>query len=408
MPGFRATPDLRLVGIDVTSQPFARRTRQLVRRYHISYVSEGNRYYLTKYEMEGRCAAVDELADGSLPDTMCRRLPATRLRYSQRERATMAGKIILPSAPLHAQGKPISVTVLDVNGDSLPDFIETKETNPPLSSQRLYLNGDWNFAPPVVMNGLDRLFSRIGSTVTGSVNIVTNGPAAALWHAPGFIPEIFTASQSADGAWSWSGAPPVSIFESTSLLPVSVVGDLDGDGLADSVFFRDVFSTVPSSFGEPTAVSLGAFAHPPLWTSSLHVQSCFGPSPQRVTSMDWDSRDASASLVDMNGDSLGDLAFITKEKKSDGRVFLGVRYWPGDGRGNFTACTSDTCQCTENGFETPSVAFESFEITPVVAAQISPNNVALADVNGDGFADLIVVTPETLLHGSAGLEARAG
>jgi hypothetical protein len=48
MPGFRATPDLRLVGIDVTSQPFARRTRQLLRRYHISYVSEGNCYYLTK------------------------------------------------------------------------------------------------------------------------------------------------------------------------------------------------------------------------------------------------------------------------------------------------------------------------------------------------------------------------
>lgn len=183
MPGFRATPDLRLVGIDVTSQPFERKTRQLLRRYHVGYVTEGNRYYLTTYEMEGRCAPIDELADGSLPYTHCRRLPATRLRYSQREHTTRTGAIVLPSPPPHVQGKPIPVTVLDVNGDSLPDFIETKDTDTPSSWQRLYLNGDWNFAPPVAIGGFADLFSRTGRTVTGSVNIVKNGPAAVLWHA---------------------------------------------------------------------------------------------------------------------------------------------------------------------------------------------------------------------------------
>ena len=191
---------------------------------------------------------------------------------------------------------------------------------------------------------------------------MTNGPAAALWHAPGFLPGIVTASQSAGGAWSWSGAS-VSISDLTEPsdpIPKSVVGNVDGDGLADGVSFRDVFSTVPSSFppswkqnGETTAISLGAFVtslFPGIGvTPSLRVRSCFGPSPQMVTSMDWDLRDAAASLVDMNGDGLGDLAFITKEQKFDGRTFLGVRYWPGDGRGNFTACTGDACLCTANG-----------------------------------------------------------
>jgi RHS repeat-associated protein len=430
MPGFRATPDLRLVGIDVTSQPFAKSTRQLLRRYHIGYVSEGNRYYLTKYETEGRCAPIDELADGSLPATQCRRLPATRLRYSQREYATRTGEIALPSPPPHAPGKPIPVTVLDVNGDSLPDFIETKDTTTPGTSQRLYLNGrDGYFAPPVAITGPANLFSRVGRTVTGSINVVLNGPGAALWHATqahvqGGFPigtwgggDIVTASQDPGGAWTWSNQVPVDVYGDDYLVgnsfdatfnpvPPSVVGDVDGDGLADGVFFRDVSGTVPANYppnwkqyAEMTTISLGAFAHYSRGTlasyvyPTLRLHSFFGPSPETVSSFDWPDGGRVASLVDMNGDGLGDLAFITRTQKADGRTFLGVRYWPGDGRGNFTACTADVCAWTDGGRDAHSITFPSFEISPVVAAQLSSNEVALADVNGDGFADLVVATP---------------
>jgi RHS repeat-associated protein len=433
MPGFRATPDLQLVGIDVTSQPFAKKTRQLLRRYHISYVSNGgNLYYLSTFEMEGRCAPIDELADGSLPETHCGKLPATHLRYSQPEHASRTGGIALPNPPPHAAGKPIPVTVLDVNGDSLPDFIETKQTSQPSGTQKLYFNGPAGyFAAPVQMTGPANFFSEIGRTVTGNVNSRLNGPASALWLAtsaywrtagnpPGNSTwggaEVGTASQTPAGDWFWSVAGPNVVnfyggpnpfpgtryspfYEPGSPVPLSVVGDVDGDGLADGVFFRDASATVPPSYpadwrknGETTTLSMGAIEYFP----SLHVTSSYGPAPETVTSMKWEDGKVAAFLVDMNGDGLGDLAFVTMETAQSGRFFIRARYWPGDGRGNFTACTSDVCPATANGVEAESISFPKFEISARDAASITSDLVVLADVNGDGLADLIIVTPDAL------------
>jgi RHS repeat-associated protein len=420
VPGFRAPPDLLLVRIDVTSQPFVRRTRQLLRRYHLGYVMEGNRHYVTTYETEGRCAPIDELRDGSLPATQCRRLPATRLRYSQRERATRTGAIVLPGWGPHPQGKPIPVTVLDVNGDSLPDFLETKGSNTQVASQRLFLNGS-AFAPAATILGHPNLFSPVGRTVTGNTNLVTNGPASVLWHATSASfkgaarlspwetwggAAIVTPRELGDGSWTWflsvdNLEPYAGWFQSPdNPVPASVVGDVEGDGLPDAVYFRDGLATPASgsppdwqSNGDTTTLSLGAWTRFYDYRPSLHVRSCFGPSPGTVSEMAWENDGhaaAPASLVDMNGDGLDDLAFITLERKRSNRLFLGVSYWPGDGRGNFTACTDDACACTSSGRETPSVQFTAFEIT----TDARPDEVALSDVNGDGLADLVFATPE--------------
>jgi RHS repeat-associated protein len=444
MPGFRATPDLRVVRIDVTSQPFQKNTRQLLRRYYVGYVSEGSRYYLSTYETEGRCAPVDELADGTLPVTNCGRLPATRLRYSRREYATRAGGIWLPSPPAHGQGKPIPVAVLDVNGDSLPDFVETKEADPPGVTQKLHLNGlngPW-FASPVTITGPANVFSKVGQTVTGSINTVMNGPAALLWHASEAatlqaIPDdmwgggkILTASRDPAGAWSWACQTGVDTYAGMFHLPdkpvpLSVVGDVDGDGLADGVFFYDEPAThagssiISQKLPRMVTLSFGAFREnqgdcmPPVChleapvsvehlveicsanytRPRFRMKTAQGPTPEMVSKLDWTTGDRAAALVDMNGDGLGDLAFITLNIKSGEESLLGVRYWPGDGRGNFTGCTTDGCPWPSPVAEAPSVSFKPIDIGPA-GLLISSDSVALADVNGDGLADLVLATPD--------------
>lgn len=415
---FRSTPDLVLSGVDITSQPYDRAVRQMVRRYRLSYLSDGNRYYLKTYEVEGRCAIVAELASGKLPETSCGRLPATRFRYSTHVHNTTPTSFG-PALP-HAPRAPAAVTLLDVDGDGRPDLLETKEQVLPVSEQKLFFNRTlW---PQTKIAGDDVFFSRTARTTTGPINVAPAIAATALWDIDprqGFVggAAFATASRDALGRWTWvNGDGNVSLFSDHVLLPgaapvpPSVVGDIDGDGFADAVYLRSARNEVPSAWpptwkqtGSTGTVSMGALTRKnnpwpgSMYNSSIWVSACFGPSPNTVQSLEWfGDNKMSASLVDMNGDGFGDLTYVTMTRTAQGVNLLGVRYWPGDGRGNFTACTTDVCACTGNGVDAPSVKFTAFDVGAEAGAQISAENVALGDVNGDGFADLVIVTPDNM------------
>jgi len=256
--------------------------------------------------------------------------------------------------------------------------------------------------PETKIAGDAHFFSRDARTTTGPITVAPSIAATALWDVDprqGFVggAAFATASRDAVGRWTWvDGNGDVSLYADHVLLPgaapvpASLVGDVDGDGLADAVYLRSARDEVPAAWpstwkqaGLTSTFSMGALtkvAAPwpgSTYNSSLAKSACFGPSPNTVQSLEWvDNGNLSASLVDMNGDGFGDLTYITMTRNAQGVNLLGVRYWPGDGRGNFTACTTDVCACTSGGADAPSVKFTPFDIGGTEGAKVLPGNVA--------------------------------
>lgn len=403
---FRASPDLRMVRIDISSSSFESRSRSLLRRYHLAYESIGNRYYLKSYELEGRCAAIREQSDGSLQETKCGRLPGTNLTYSQRRNNTIPAVFEHP-ALAHEKNKPAPFTVLDVDADSLPDLLETKAGLPPPPSQVVYFNGfDWTESK-ITDASNSPLFSSIGTTVTTSTSRYAKG-ATAVWlgtfNPSGTVSylalERHALQNPATKAWNWTA------WDSTDEvlgLPNSAwrtagFGDINGDGRLEQVLMLD-----PSGSGPTPTVTdwqqMGAVLAMPLGSRQkldYAFVDCSGPSPSKVQSFEWPDGSTASAIVDLNGDGLGDLAYVTRET-SGVNVQIGVRYWPGDGSGGFWACTNGPCTCTDKLHEASSIRFANIELPKDEGALVVSASVGLADVDADGFADLVVTTPDSVL-----------
>jgi hypothetical protein len=159
---YRATPDLRLSSVAVSSMPLsAAGPREIIRTYFLSYAPEQttaptqsttaigggvtfnlwHHSFLTQISMEGRCAQFEDPYDGNTPpDRHCPQnphgvLPPTTFEYqgvtgialiaafiSKVDGATPLPNGIDPDNPLPYLN---SVAVLDFNGDGFPDIVQS-------------------------------------------------------------------------------------------------------------------------------------------------------------------------------------------------------------------------------------------------------------------------------------------
>jgi hypothetical protein len=178
-PVWRVTPDWTLARIDVASkgnEPAA--PREMVRRYYLSY--RGNqRAYLTSFQMEGRCGSPTIEENELLPASSCPRLPATTFGWSEAERSNEP--VVLQSDPPFPDPAPEGwqLIPLDLNTDGLPDLVENNASfvlaNDQAeqgygaqadSTRRVYI-GDGVGFKPFKLDGPAGLFSRFAASVSG-------------------------------------------------------------------------------------------------------------------------------------------------------------------------------------------------------------------------------------------------
>ncbi|WP_442499339.1 toxin TcdB middle/N-terminal domain-containing protein [Methylobacter sp. sgz302048] len=426
-PIWRATPDYHVARIDVASKPFEQpeRPRQMVRRYHLTYDEQGHRSYLTSVQMEGRCDAPLEEVAGALPASSCPRLPAVTLRYSAPESNRIPSSVLFvpsmtpwagsdslfpsslpggsnslfPSLTLPG-GSSLNLIPLDLNNDSLPDFIEVRrDVNsaalPADRRNRIAIdNGTWHVPDWIRNEGY--AFTGYGYTFTG--DFTSRGETGARWILPSVVGALdFAPSTSVPnlGVSGWEGLEqptPLLIGALPSYGRIQLAGDVNGDGLLDLLNYADeTDSGFP--FGDSSWTAIG-YPRPADWRTRAHIgvylarrspdgsidymdtsSTCFGPSPEDMDG-DWPNGEQSVHLADMNGDSLDDLVAVGANK---------LRYWPSDGRGNFTACRGVGCTCT-----TPTTSALPNSMLPFDRGlNQSPKKLILADVNGDGYADFV-------------------
>jgi RHS repeat-associated protein len=405
-PIWRATPDHHLIRVDVASKPFAdgRAPRELVRRYHLGYDERGHRSFLTRVQMEGRCAEPTLESSERLPATQCSRQPATTLRYSRMQANRLPSPVVaMPGLSLRPGEKKLNLVPLDVNGDSVPDFVEAfpqvtslAPPDPPQQRRLLVHDGTWYVESHVADSSTFQL-SRIGYTVTG--DFTSTGETGVWW----YLPPKYHPPQSGGGpltevlrqgvaGWAWQHVAP-SEFDGTDFWSrhpsrIKLIGDINGDGLKDFVNYPD-----EDGPGYANGTGLWTPSRPSNWKLRAQIgtwraerkgdgalqwfpgNSCMGPSVQAMEEA-WPGGAPAIQLADMNGDSLDDLAVVGRTQ---------VQYWPSDGRGNFTACRGAGCTCT-----TPTSSAVSNRMLPHdLGGDADGKNVLLADLNGDGYADLV-------------------
>ena len=95
----------------------------------------------------------------------------------------------------------------------------------------------------------------------------------------------------------------------------------------------------------------------------------------------WPDGKLAVFLADINGDSLADLVVVGPRTVPG---FQGA-YWPGDGRGNFTACVGAGCTVTWTGSKVTSVPMVQAPLGPEVA----PNRIQFGDLDGNGYDDMV-------------------
>lgn len=357
--GWATDSNLRLTRVDVASKPFGGQgldpvaaPRQLVRRYHLAYDSASHVSLLASVQVEGRCAGSDasshpaESKEGTLPETTgCPRLPAMTFGYQHvtpLKADGSPGAADLPGyegfdervrsvegSPNHSLDEALT-DLFDINGDALPDVLVT--------------------AP---------------GTYSGQHGLFLNGGG---FQAGRFWPSCTMPVQGVQG-------------DDASVLTLSNANvaalDLDGDGVAKLLHMPKA-----ANYAVYTATPQGTCGKQTGWAwKGRKIASASGLPPQ----IDFGKDAAQTRVLDVNGDGLVDLVRLTGTRIET--YFALGRYPGGDGqfgRGKWSGATSASLSSDPVAFCVPwSSGPLSFD---------GPD-VKLADMNGDGLADIVRVRP---------------
>ena len=398
--GYRSVLGRRLVRVDVTSKTNdAAAARELVRRYHLEYVTGRYTSLLAKVQLEGRCGApVAEGANGLLPTTNCGRLPPMSFTYTVPAGTATSN---VPSWGLfNTEVKPLAgapskslanadLGFLDVDGDGLDDLLRTSPAQG-TPEHAVFFNGGSN--TPAVLGAATPIGPEAGSVSSTTLSLATQNVVALdadsdgvvdLLHMPvGPTSRIFGAQLTSSG-WKWTSRPMTTPTSSGSYLDVTGkranlrVMDVNDDGLVDIVVtessrIRTYFNLGRYPNGDGKFGS-GTWSSPT--TATLQTTPIDACTPGDSQAVRFEQDDITTG--DLNGDGITDIARLRSGN---------VIYWPGRGDGTWGVVPPPGCGPRPVG----SSGHVTMANAPAVVAS-STDFVQLADMNGDGLADVVHV-----------------
>ena len=395
--GWRVLKAQRLARVDVTSvRDDTSSTRQLLRRYHLSYDASYHPSLLESVQVEGRCAQpVFEQNAGTLPSTECARLPAMNFGYSHVGPAhadafepfdTSLRKVA--SSPKHSVDEEYT-DLYDVNSDGLPDVVAM-------------MPGLYNGKHGLWFNSQGGKADSFGAQTTIGVKGVLGANESVITkHNPNIaaldlnadatidlvhMPKVKTYSvytpKEVSNQWWWVGRTVNTADQLDARIDLGTdaaeirVFDVNGDGLVDVVKSGGTSWQVYFALGRYPGGD-GQFGSAK-WTGPATASLSMAPVERCVP---WSSTpvrfsDSDTKLGDMNGDGLTD---IVRVRQGD------IKYWPGRGDGTFG---TGPLGCAAGTFSQNS--YVQMSSSPQYS---DPNGSALHidDVNGDGLSDLVQV-----------------
>jgi RHS repeat-associated protein len=407
--GWRVDTTLRLKGVDVTSHNYAgdSPTRELVRRYHLTYDDKFHASHLVAVAMEGRCeTTIAENSAGELPEsTGCPHLPAMEFEYQHVDPYGSDGNASFKDlagfegfdervrsfsgSPPHSINTE-QTDLFDINADGLPDVLVTA---PALFGGRhgVYFNGArgrrdaFGEADGITVQGAlgeDANVLKLSNFNLSSLDLDGDG-IVNLVHMPKVKTYSIYAPQQSSAGWAWRGRTVSTASEQNAKIDFTGDNadirtmDVNADGLVDVVYsagteYRTFFSLgrYPRGDGQ---FGIGR------WTGADAANISNEPERRCVP---WSSlpvrlSDPEVRVADMNGDGFPDIARVQPGQ---------VRYWPGRGNGYWGTGDPEACGAGTFGQRLDIEMGDS----PQFGVSGS-DELMLSDVNGDALADLVKV-----------------
>lgn len=286
------------------------------------------------------------------------------------------------------------VTAADMNGDGKPDLIEIDGSNQIYIFLNITQPGDTvpSFAAPVVFDAGNGLGMVVAADVNGDGLpdlIVTDTGASAV--------DVLINTTTAGNPLSFSN---FQAYPAGTAITSVTVGDVNGDGLNDIVAVNEIDNTVSVYINTTTTIGTP--------TASFTNQQVFAVG--NLPTM--------AVIADINGDGKGDIvvannnlnaisvllstmttasstaAFSPEQDFATGNVpnWVAVTDVDGDGKPDLVAANSADNTISVIFNTTPTNQLNaSFDQQQVIQVGSDPENIAVADLNGDGKLDLAVL-----------------